>query len=430
MKIALTAIGCRLNEAEIATWARQLQQAGHEIVAQPAAADVLIFNTCAVTTEAARKSRQIVKRLHRQNPGAKLVATGCYATLQPEKLAQIMGVDKVVSNADKDRLPELLTEAWAQPTMPELATTPGAAYLYPGSRTRAFVKVQDGCRNHCTYCIVTVARGPERSRSIAAVVDEINALHQAGYQEAVLTGVHLGGYGHDIGENLAALVRAILDRTAIPRLRLSSLEPWDLPAGFFQLWQNPRLAPHLHLPLQSGSAPILRRMARHYTPAAYARLIADASAAIPHLNVTTDVIVGFPGEDDAAWEQTLAFVQQQQFGHIHIFSYSPREGTAATRLSGQVPGDIKRARSRQLHAIAARLKQATLARYVGSTRPVLWEGPGQPLADGRVRWQGYTDNYLRVETQAPATISLENRILPTRLTGLAADHLLGEIEIN
>ncbi len=430
MKIALTSIGCRLNEAEIAAWAREFQLAGHEIVTAPADADIVIFNSCAVTTEAARKSRQIVKRLHRQNPAAKLIATGCYATLEPERLARIMGVDWVMSNADKDQLVTRLTGEWHLPVMPELATEPGAVYVYPGSRTRAFVKVQDGCRNRCTFCIVTVARGPERSRDVVAVIDEINALHQAGYQEAVLTGVHLGGYGSDIDESLSTLVRAILADTDIPRLRLSSLEPWDLPEDFFRLWENPRLMPHLHLPLQSGSDRILRRMARRYTTAAYARLVADARAAIPRLNLTTDVIVGFPGESDDDWAQTMAFVQRIGCGHLHIFTYSPRGGTAAARMPNQIASDVKRARSRQLHALASRMKAATLARYAGGATDVLWEGPGEPLPSGDVRWTGYTENYLRVETTAPAGLNLENRILPVHLTGLAGDppdRLTGEV---
>jgi len=421
MKVFLTSIGCRLNEAEVAAWAREFQLLGHQITTSPADADVLIFNSCAVTNEAARKSRQWIKRLHRQNPHARLVATGCYASLQPQQVAELMGVDLVVENREKDALSALVAGDVQPHVMPELATEPGAVYVYPGSRTRAFVKVQDGCRNRCTFCIVTVARGEERSRPIAEVVDEINALHGAGYQEAVLTGVHLGGYGADLGENLTSLVRAILTDTDIPRLRLSSLEPWDLPPGFFEMWQNPRLMPHLHLPLQSGSDRILRRMARHYTTTAYAQLVTSARAAIPDLNLTTDVIVGFPGEGDEDWAQTMDFVQQMAFGHIHIFTYSPRTGTAATRMAGHVSGDVKRQRSRALHALAAQLKAEHLARYVGATRQVLWEGPGEVLASGLVRWTGYTDNYLRVQTETRPEVELENRIMAVRFTGLAGD---------
>jgi threonylcarbamoyladenosine tRNA methylthiotransferase MtaB len=425
MKIALTAIGCRLNEAEIATWAREFQLAGHQVVSGPEEAELIIFNSCAVTTEAARKSRQWVKRLHRQNPQARIIATGCYATLEPQQLARIMGVEAVLNNTEKRSLVQQVAQWWpeARPiSQPHPA--PDTAYLYPGSRTRAFIKVQDGCRNRCTYCIVTLARGAEQSRSPQAIVDEINALHGAGYQEAVLTGVHLGGYGSDIGSTLYQLVQTLLTHTTIPRLRLSSLEPWDLPQHFFQLWQNPRLMPHLHLPLQSGSDIILRRMARHYTTAAFARLVENARAAIPNLNLTTDIIVGFPGETDDDWAQTVAFVQQMRFGHSHIFSYSQRTGTAAARLPGQHTGEVKRARSQQLHTIAARLKQETLARHVDSVQPVLWEGPGQPQHSGLVRWSGYTENYLRVLLDAPAGLDLENRILPVRIIDHTPEHLV------
>ena len=430
MNVYLTSIGCRLNEAETATWSRHFQMAGHRVVTRPDEAHVIVFNTCAVTSEAARKSRQFVKRLHRQGPQAKLVVTGCYASLAPQKIADLMGVDLVVANADKDQLAEIVGSAFLPGVMPGLATEPGAAYVYPGSRTRAFVKVQDGCRNHCTFCIVTVARGAERSRTIAEIVEEINALSLAGYQEAVLTGVHLGGYGADLGESLFSLVQAILQNTDIPRLRLSSLEPWDLPPHFFELWESPRLMPHLHLPLQSGSNRILRRMARHYTTEIYAQLVDDARSAIPDFNLTTDLIVGFPGEDETDWAQTMAFVEEVGFGHIHIFSYSPREGTAAVRMPHHVPGDVKRARSREMHALAAQMKAETLARYLGQTRQVLWEGPGEKLPSGQLRWTGYTENYLRVETLQPADRSLENQVLATHLSGLAGDppeRLSGEL---
>jgi threonylcarbamoyladenosine tRNA methylthiotransferase MtaB len=261
------------------------------------------------------------------------------------------------------------------------------------------------------------------------VVEEIQALHRAGYQEAVLTGVHLGGYGDDFGEDLRSLVQAILSDTDIPRLRLSSLEPWDLPEEFFELWDNSRLMPHLHLPLQSGSDRILRRMARRYTTDAYARLVVRAQERIPDLNLTTDVIVGFPGEEEEDWAQTMAFVQQMAFGHVHIFTYSLRSGTPAARMPGQVAGEVKRERRRTLHALAARLKAQQLARYAGAMRPVLWEGPGELMPSGVVRWTGYTDNYLRVQIETPPTIDLENHILSVRLKhvfGQPPDRLLAE----
>lgn len=425
--IYLTTLGCRLNEAETSRWAREFQNEGHAIARAPEEAEVIVLNSCAVTTEAARKSRQVIHRLHRQNPGAHLVVAGCYAELEPAQVAALTGVDLVVGNQEKEALPRRMAATFDLHAMPALAARPGGAHMVAGSRTRAFVKVQDGCRNHCTFCIVTIARGAERSRSLAEVTAEINALHAAGYQEAVLTGVHLGGYGSDLGVDLATLVEHLLRHTDIPRLRLSSLEPWDLPEGFFGLWQHPRLMPHLHLPLQAGCDATLRRMARRCTTARYAALVDQARAAIPHLTLTTDLIVGFPGESEAEWAQTAAFVEALGFAHIHIFAFSARQGTAASRMRGQVPGEIKRQRSQQMHAIAARQKAAHLAQFVGATRPVLWES-GADQADGDVQWSGYTDNYLRVVALAPAGLDLQNRITPAYLTapsGPPADRLHG-----
>lgn len=448
MDVFLTTLGCRLNEAELARWARDFGRAGHRVVPAVGGADVVVVNTCAVTGEAARKSRKLVGGLHRQNPRARMVLTGCFAALEPGRAASLAGVDLVVSNQDKDRLVSLVTEAFDVPTMPLLATEPDSAHVHgaaerPGGRTRAFIKVQDGCKNRCTFCIVTIARGQERSRTIAEVVDEVRGLHAAGYQEAVLTGVHLGGYGRDLDTDLYTLVATLLAETEIPRLRLSSLEPWDLPAHFWTLWREPRLMPHLHLPLQSGADTVLARMARRSRTGDFAALADAARAAIPGLSLTTDLIVGFPGETEDEWAETVAYVQRIGFAHMHIFTYSPREGTRAARMDGQVPGPVKRARSREMHAIAATMKQAHLAGFAGQERPVLWEGPGEPVdagagpgrdpgadvdgAGGWRRFAGYTDNYLRVETAAPASLDLDNQITPARLLGVHGELLRAEV---
>ncbi len=427
MNIYLSTIGCRLNEAELETWSRQFAAAGHGLVSSPQQAQILIMNSCAVTAEAARKSRQFINRLHRQNPNAKLVVTGCYAELEPAKVAALTGVDMVVCNRDKDKLVDMVVHELDLHAMPQLATQPESSHVYHSARTRAFVKVQDGCRNRCTFCIVTIARGAERSRRIDDVVEEINLLHDLGYQEAVLTGVHLGGYGDDIGADLYSLVDAILRNTNIPRLRLSSLEPWDLPDRFFDLWANPRLMPHLHLPLQSGCDSTLQRMARRCDTSSYADLIASAGAAIPDLSITTDLIVGFPGETGAEWAATIAYVRQMDFAHMHIFTYSARQGTTAARLRGRVQNNVKRARSRQLHEIAAGMKAAHLSRFVGTSRRVLWEGQGTALDDGALKWSGYTDNYLRVETVTQPEVDLGNLITSEILASISGDppdHLL------
>jgi len=226
MNVHLKTLGCRLNEAELETWAQAFQKAGHGITIHAEAAQLIVINSCAVTQDAARKSRQLIRRIHRDNPNAKLVVSGCYATLNQDEAASLLGVDLVVSNKDKDQLVEKTLSALNMETMPTMATEPGETSLFTRGRQKAFIKVQDGCRYRCTFCIVTVARGEETSRTIQTIVNEINELHQQGITEAILTGVHLGGYGSDLGINLSNLIKAILIETDIPRLRLGSLEPW------------------------------------------------------------------------------------------------------------------------------------------------------------------------------------------------------------
>jgi threonylcarbamoyladenosine tRNA methylthiotransferase MtaB len=428
MKIHLHTIGCRLNQAEIETMARQLAAGGHAIAADAAEADTVILNTCAVTAEAARDARNLTRRFARANPAAEIVLTGCYATLAPDELAVLPGVRRVVGNAEKAGIPRLL-----DPTLPAGAPLfdrePLARDTAAGSigRTRGFIKVQDGCDNRCTFCVTTVARGPGLSRPPAEVVAEVRAFAAAGYQEVVLSGVHLGSYGRDLGRaaGLRELVAALLADTDIPRIRLSSLEPWDVAPGFFDLWANPRLLPHLHLPLQSGSDRVLRRMARRTTRAAFRALADEARAAIPDLNLSTDLIVGFPGETGEELAETLEYVEEIAFGRLHVFSYSPRPGTAAAKMPGQVPGPVKKGRAAQLIALGERLSTAFHARYHGATRPVLWEMATGAEPEG-LRWVGYSDNYIRVSTVGPA--DLMNRVTPARLSGPRADGMTGAIE--
>lgn len=411
MQVHLSALGCRLNEAELEHWARRFQAAGHGVVTEPEAADLMVLNTCAVTGAAARKSRRTIRRLHRSNPTARLVVSGCYATLEPQQAATELGVDLVVANADKDRLVERVGAELNLPAMPAAATEPGEQALFVRGRSRAFVKVQDGCRYQCTFCITTVARGAERSRPVAEVVDEVNRLQETGVAEVVLTGVQLGGYGHDGGSDLVGLLAAVLRDTDIPRIRLGSLEPWGWPDGFLELFANPRLMPHLHLPLQSGSDRVLQRMARRCWTTDFARLAEACRAAMLDCNLTTDLIVGFPGETEADWRATLDFVERIGFGHLHIFPYSPRAGTRAASLPDPVEPTVRQRRVRELHALGRRLKQAVLERHCGRVRPVLWEATERA---GR-RW-GYTPNYLRVAL--PAGQSIEPGIYPARLAAV------------
>ena len=402
MYINFQALGCRLNEAELETWANQFMQLGHQVTTKAAEADVVVFNSCAVTAQADRKSRQQIGRLQRSNPNAALVVTGCHASLNTAAVQNYLGVDLVVDNQQKEQLVEQTLELVAAQTAsnmtvePVFGESPNALLLR--GRHRGFIKIQDGCRYRCTYCIVTIARGAERSRSEAEILAEINLLHQQGVREIALTGVHVGGYGSDIDSSLYRLLNEILLHTEIPRIRLASVEPWDLPVNFFELFCNPRLMPHMHLPIQSGSDSVLRRMARRCKTAEFARLVDKAREAIPLFNVTTDLITGFPGESEQEWRQTMDFVSTTGFGHVHIFPFSAREGTKAARLPEQVDGSIKKARSREMHTLAAEIKQRELARHTGTRVEVLWE---QQINSELGQWIGYTPHYHKITTMKP-----------------------------
>jgi len=421
MKIFLKALGCRLNEAELEQWSRDFTAEGHEIVNNGNDADIVVLNTCAVTTEATKKSRKLMNRLHRENPQSKLVVSGCYATLEEKYVAQRLGVDLVVNNQQKDQLPQRVMDEFSANTMPLVAMNPGEPSLFLRGKQRAFIKIQDGCRYRCTFCIVTVARGEERSRSIIDIVEEVNRLNQQGIQEVVLTGVHVGGYGSDLDASLYELVTALLKETSIPRIRFASVEPWDLPEEFFMLFSNPRLMPHMHLPLQSGADSVLRRMSRRCKIADFSSLVEQARQAIPDFNVTTDIIVGFPGETNEEWQKTLETVESIGFGHIHIFSYSQREGTKASRLPNQVSKEIKKLRSLEIHQLANKLKNNMLQLQLEKTVDVLWERQKQAEdKTGQVTYSGYTPNFSRIETIVDNTVLLESKIIKTSLTGFSS----------
>jgi threonylcarbamoyladenosine tRNA methylthiotransferase MtaB len=430
MRVYLETLGCRLNYAEMATLGRQLSAAGHVLADSAADADLCVLNSCAVTGEAARQTRQLARQMARANPESKLIVTGCYATLEGETVGQLPNVTLVVGNTRKDELASVIASEAAQlePLSPAAPLVEPVALASEPGRTRAFIKVQDGCRNRCSFCVVTLARGDERSRPVADVVAEVAALHAEGYQEAVLTGVHLGGYGSDLNVGLRALVEALLAETSIPRLRLSSLEPFDLEPGFFDLWPQSggRLMPHLHLPAQSGSDAVLKRMARRNRAADFEALAAAARERIPGLTITTDLIVGFPGETETDFEETVDFATRMRFAHMHVFPYSARQGTAAARFGGQTPEPERKRRVRRLVELDAKMGRSVRESFVGQTRPVLWESLIEANGRGPV-WSGLTDNYLRVEASTPAGVDLRNAISEVRLTGQAGEHLTGVI---
>jgi threonylcarbamoyladenosine tRNA methylthiotransferase MtaB len=438
MKIYLDTIGCRLNQSEIETMARQFRAAGHEIVAAAESAELAVVNTCAVTSEAASDSRGKIRHIARA--GVKeIVATGCWATLQPKEAAVLPNVLQVVPNARKeDLVAETLNLPASTFNLQPFDLEPLSRRPLPGlhRRTRAFIKVQDGCDNQCTFCITTVARGESRSRPIANVILDIRSALAGGAKEIVLTGVHLGSWGYDlssptsacpggpsarrlttdVGMHLKDLIKVILHETETPRLRLSSLEPWDLTADFFSLWRDSRLMPHLHLPLQSGSASTLKRMARKTTPESFRELVAAARDLIPDVAITTDIIAGFPGETETEFAETLDFVRAMAFAGGHVFSYSARPGTGAARMKGQVKAVLRKERNHILHQALEESAKSYRQKFIGQKMPVLWESTSEM---GEWGWQmeGYTPNYLRVQAFAPSPRWNElNYVLLTEVT--------------
>ena len=420
MQIYLDNVGCRLNWSEIEMLARQLVAVGHTIVAKPAQADLIIVNTCAVTAQAERKTRHCLRSLHRRSPEARIAVVGCYATLRPGLAAGFPGVEWVISNSDKERACDIL----------RIDPLPAQAPSDPERnidtlRTRAFVKVQDGCDHHCTYCIVRCLRGGSRSRPLDEVLLEVQRLStQADSREIVLTGASLGAYGRDIGllAGLRVLVEAILTQTDVGRLRLSSLEPWHVDETFLELWDDPRMCRQVHLPLQAGHNTTLRRMGRPITTAAFERLVTAARERIPDVAVTTDLLVGFPGETEETFRKSCDFVERMKFAKVHVFPYSERPGTPAAKLPEQVPRQVRDDRARQVRDLATRQRDEFRHRFVGRQLPVLWE---KQRHDGR--WTGWSDNYLRVV--ASSDRDLCNRITSARILSVERDYLEGETTV-
>ncbi len=439
MKVYLTQTGCRLNYGENHLLARQLRRVGHTVVSDPLQAQVIVVNTCAVTATAGQKSRHLIRAQHKANPQARIVATGCYTSLEPEVVEKLPGVWKVAVNDDKDLLATLLEE-WSNEfpdlqSLEQVHPTASPISSDPHARTRAFVKIQDGCHLKCTFCVVTVARGDSRSKAPHQIIREIQELSRDGFQEAVLTGVHLGSYGAVDAEDrfvgLPQLVRRILTETEIPRLRLSSLEPWNVDERLFHCWEKwpDRLCPHLHLPLQAGTDRLLKRMGRRCTTESFAHLVELARQHIPGLTVTTDIIVGFPGESNGEFAESLKFVAEMQFVDVHVFPFSSRPGTRAATLPDQLSKSVKKDRLRQVQTVVEATGQKIRQGFLHSVRPVLWEGKGQELADAEgYLWNGYTDNYLRVETVTYTPELLTNRISQVRLKTLVGQVLDGEIQ--
>ena len=423
MKIHLDTIGCRLNQSEIETYARQFRAEGHELVETPSEADLTVINTCDVTSAAAADSRKKIRGAARAGSG-KIVATGCWATLNPASAQNLPAVSQVILNDSKDSLvSEILNIPLKKFDLEPLVRQP-----VPGSRmrTRAFIKDQDGCDNRCTFCVTTVARGGGRSVTAKKILADIHAASEGGAQEIVLTGVHLGSWGQDFvpQKNLRQLVEMILGESDVQRLRLSSLEPWDLDDGFFVLWRDKRLARHLHLPLQSGSSATLKRMARKTTPNSFANLLDSARSQIPDVAISTDVIAGFPGETETEFHENVELVNRMNFAGGHVFTYSARSGTKAAKMPDQVPHTTRKLRNAALRSVIEKSSEAYRAKFLGDQVSVLWE-TATYLDDDLWQVSGLTDNYIRVYSKTPHHIW--NQITHVQLTGVIDGGMVGNI---
>ena len=442
---AVLTLGCKLNLADSGEIARGLQAVGYDVVDRLCEADAFVVNTCSVTHVADQKSRKLIRSVQRMSPGAAVTVTGCYPQSAGSVSIEELGADLVVGtrDADKERLVAYLGERLAEtPLMgrqpgdtgsasregiPPPAPTAGRDYR----RTRVFVKAQEGCNDVCAFCIVPRTRGREESRSIAQVVAEVNLAVESGAKEVVITGTQLGAWGRDLDVLLKPhhLIGGILEQTEVARLRFSSLQPQDITPALLALWDDPRLMPHFHLALQSGSEPTLLRMRRRYSARDYRLAVERIRAAVPDAAITTDVIAGFPGETEEDFAATLALCEESRFARIHAFPYSPRAHTSAARMPVQVPAPTRQRRMQDLLALGNELAANFHRRFEGTIRPVLWENE-RPAPDGRKRnasgtsaWHGHTDNYIPV--LMTSDMSMHNRITPVQLGPLYDDGLWG-----
>lgn len=409
--VALETLGCKLNQAESERLAWQLAVAGYKLVNAGDKADIYILNTCTVTHIADRKSRHLLRLAHRRNPDALIIAAGCYAQRAPETLAQIEGVDLVLGNDEKAHLVEVLV---AQENAASVSSChgDGLGISYPIFRSRSFVKIQDGCNGRCAYCIVPRVRGRERCLTPEEIIGEIQDRVAAGYKEVVLTGTKVGSYAYG-GVALSGLLERILAETGVERLRLSSLQPQEISPSLLHLWADPHFCRHFHLPLQSGSGAVLKRMKRHYSISDYRRAVRQIREAVPGVAITADIIVGFPGENEEEFSESYHFCEEIGFASIHVFPYSLRSGTVAAQMSQQIPDKVKRARSLIMLELAQRSTHNFRSRFLGHPAMVLWERE----ADGEDKaWVGLTDNYIRVFTTTEE--QLTNKLVPAQLVDM------------
>lgn len=432
-KIAFYTLGCKVNQADTASMENLFLRSGHQLVSFDGEADVYIINTCVVTNTGQRKSRQTIHRAIRKNPNALIVVTGCYPQTAAEEVKAIAGVDMIIGNQDRAQIVQLVEERLAHrqtdtlDAVHKLTASTAFEEMAAGDitdKTRAFLKIQEGCNQFCTYCIIPYARGPLRSRSLESIRTETQRLISAGFKEIVLIGIHLGCYGKENpdGPTLYDAVKTVLDVPGVQRLRLGSLESVEVEPRLLTLMQeDARFCRHLHLPLQSGCDKTLQAMHRPYTTEKFKTLLADIKNKVPDIAITTDVIAGFPGETEADFETTCKFAESCGFSKMHIFPFSARKGTPAEKFAGAVTEAVKKERADILGKIDETMHKTFLQAMVGQTAEVLFEQPA-----GEDYFEGLTGNYQRVFVKCGGR-NLGGEILPVKITAFDGEKLLGEI---
>ncbi len=438
-RVAFFTLGCKLNSYETESLRGVFHRQHYDIVAADQPADYYVINSCAVTERAEADARQLIRSVIRRNPSARVVVTGCYAQRDAETLAAMPEVALVIGNAEKTQLFQLFEETIHTPgagervfTSPLFKGRPTEKFTFDNGGdfaaispfTRATIKVQDGCNDFCTFCVIPHLRGPSASRPLAAILQHTRALGAAGYKEIDLTGVHTGAYGEDLDPpiTLLAMLERLVRVEGIERIRLNSIEPATVSDELLDfIATSPKVCKHLHVCLQSGDDDILRRMRRHYDVASYERLISKVMARMPECGLGSDMLVGFPGETEAHFERTLRVVERLPFSYLHVFSYSARPGTPATKYADQVHAAAKKERSRRLRELGQAKKKVFAARFLGRQLAVLLEGKRDKA---RQLLSGLTENYLRVHVDAPE--ALVNQLIPVHLVAMAGDEVLGE----
>lgn len=391
MRIAFTTLGCKINQYETEHLQQDLQARGNIIVSFEDQADVYVINTCSVTAKSDYQCRQVIKAAVRRGGNARIVVTGCYASTRPGEVAGMPGVELVIPNSEKSTIPLRIMQqtSGTDALLPELPIQKSCS-----GRTRAFLKIQDGCDNQCSYCIVPLARGSSRSVPPGSVIREFEGLIKDAYPEVVLSGIHIGTYGRELTPrtSLTDLVRVLLQKHGRPRVRLSSIEANEVSEEIIS-FLGEGLCRHLHIPLQSGDDSILRSMGRRYTASFYRKLIERIAKQIPGIALGTDIIVGFPGEGDEEFLNTLDLVRQTPLSHFHVFTYSPRPGTPASKMKEQVPDSVKKSRSEQLRQVCMQKNNDFRENFIGSTLKVVIEDDQTAKRDTLT---GLADNYLRI----------------------------------